>query len=126
MISYAYDMATVSKDKDPSQVGINVPNAPRNSSSSWIKYSFSKKENKGFAISMGHSFVAQRTTLDPTIILPSYFLLNGGISYGFKKISAAVVVNNITNQTYWMSAYNNINKWPGAPANIMFNLGFKF
>jgi len=41
-------------------------------------------------------------------------------------MSLALIVNNITNQTYWMGAYNNINKWPGAPRNVMVNLGFKF
>jgi iron complex outermembrane receptor protein len=126
MISYAYDVATVTQDKNPSQVGTTVANAPRNSSSSWIKYAFNKNNIKGFGISIGHSFVGKRTTLDPDINLPAYFLLNGGISYGFKKISAAVIVNNMTNRTYWMGAYNNVNKWPGAPVNIMFNLGYTF
>jgi iron complex outermembrane receptor protein len=126
LLSYAYDVATVTQDNDKSLVGTTVANAPRNSSASWIKYSFSKNSIKGFGISIGHSFVGQRTTLDPETNLPSYFLLNGGISYGFKKISAALIVNNITNTTYWMGAYDNVNKWPGAPRNIMVNLGFKF
>jgi iron complex outermembrane receptor protein len=126
MISYAYDVATVTQDKNPNQVGTTVANAPRNSSASWIKYAFNKSNIRGFGISLGHSFVGKRTTLDPAVHLPAYFILNGGISYGFKKISAAVIVNNITNQTYWMGAYNNINKWPGAPANFMFNLGYTF
>jgi iron complex outermembrane recepter protein len=126
LVSYAYDVATVTQDKDPSIVGTTVANAPRNSSASWIKYSFNKNKIKGFGISIGHSFVGQRTTLDPDINLPSYFLLNGGINYGFKKVSLALIVNNISNQTYWMGAYNNINKWPGASRNFMVNLGFKF
>ena len=126
LFSYAYDVATVTEDKDLSVVGTTVSNAPRNSSASWIKYSFNKNNIKGFGISIGHSFVGQRTTLDPDINLPSYFLLNGGINYGYKKVSLALIVNNITNQTYWMGAYNNINKWPGAPRNFMVNLGFKF
>jgi len=126
LLSYAYDVATVTEDNDKSLVGTTVANAPRNSSASWVKYSFNKNSIKGFGISIGHSFVGQRTTLDPEINLPSYFLLNGGISYGFKKISAALIVNNITNTTYWVGAYNNINKWPGAPRNVMVNLGFKF
>jgi iron complex outermembrane recepter protein len=126
LLSYAYDVATVTEDNDKSLVGTTVANAPRNSSASWIKYSFNKKTIKGFGISIGHNFVGQRTTLDPDTNLPSYFLLNGGISYGFKKITAALIVNNITNQTYWTGAYNNVNKWPGAPRNIMVNLGLKF
>jgi iron complex outermembrane recepter protein len=126
LLSYAYDVAIVTRDNDKSLVGTTVANAPLNSSASWIKYSFNKNNTKGFGISIGHSFVGQRTTLDPTVNLHSYFLLNGGISFGFKKISTAVIINNITNQTYWMGAYNNINKWPGAPTNIMINLGYKF
>ena len=126
LLSYAYDEAIVTQSTYKSQVGTIVANAPKNSSASWIKYSFNKNNIKGFGISIGHSFVGQRTTLDPDINLPSYFLLNGGIHYGFKKISLALVVNNITNQTYWMGAYDNINKWPGAPRNFMINLGFKF
>jgi iron complex outermembrane receptor protein len=107
-------------------VGTSVANAPINSSASWIKYSFNKNNIKGFGISLGHTFVGQRTTLDPNTKLPSYFLLNGGISYEFRKISAALILNNMTNTTYWMGAYNNVNKWPGTPRNIMINLGFKF
>jgi iron complex outermembrane recepter protein len=126
LLSYAYDIAKVTESTDKSQVGTLVENAPKNSSASWVKYAFNKNSLKGFGISIGHSFVGTRNTLDPTITLPSYFLLNGGINYGYKKISIALNVNNITNQTYWMGAYNNVNKWPGAPRNYMINLGFKF
>ena len=126
LLSYAYNQATVTEDSDPALVGTTVANAPRNSSASWIKYSFNKNNKKGFGISIGHSYIGQRTTLDPGFALPSYFLLNGGINYGFKKLSLALIVNNIANQTYWMGAYNNVNKWPGAPRNVMVNIGFKF
>jgi len=126
LISYAYDVATVTQDNNHALVGTPVANAPKNSTASWIKYSFNKDAASGLSISVGHSFVGKRATLDSSILLPSYFLLNGGISYGFKKISVALVVNNVFNQTYWIGAYNNINKWPGAPRNLMANLAFKF
>jgi iron complex outermembrane recepter protein len=126
LLSYAYDVATVTADNDKTLVGTTVANAPRNSSASWTKYSFNKNNIKGFGISIGHSYVGKRTTLDPDINLPSYFLLNGGVSYGFKNITAAVIMNNITNTTYWMGAYDNVNKWPGALRNFMVNLGFRF
>ncbi len=126
LLSYAYDEAIVTESTVKSQVGTQVENAPRNSSASWIKYSFTKNTIKGFGISIGHNFVGDRTTLDPTINLPSYFLLNGGVNYGYKKLNIALNVNNITNEVYWMGAYNNVNKWPGAPRNYMINLGYKF
>ncbi len=126
LLSYAYDEAIVTQSTVKSQEGTPVENAPRNTSASWIKYSFNKNTIKGFGISIGHNFVGTRSTLDPTITLPSYFLLNGGVNYGYKKLNLALYVNNITDEVYWMGAYNNINKWPGAPRNYMINLGYKF
>lgn len=126
LISYAYDEAIVTQSSEKSQIGTLVPNAPRNSSASWIKYSFNKNAIRGFGISVGHSAVGARTTLDPEINLPSYVVLNAGINYGFKHFITAFLVNNILNETYWTGAYNNVNKWPGAPRNYMINLSYKF
>ena len=124
-LSDAYSVAKVTKSKVSSQVGMLVENAPRNTSGSWIKYIFSKGGSKGFGVSIGHSQVSARNTLDPTIMLPGYFILNGGIQYKYRHLTLAMNVFNITNQTYWMGAYNNVNKWPGTPRNCMVNLGFQ-
>jgi len=126
LVSYAYDVAKVTQSTDKSQIGTIVENAPRNSSASWIKYAFNKGSIKGIGISIGHNAVGVRNTLDPSITLPSYIVLNGGVNYTYKHMTAAFIMNNITNETYWTGAYNNVNKWPGAPRNYMINLGFKF
>jgi iron complex outermembrane receptor protein len=125
MLSYAYSVAKVTKSKVPSEVGMLVENAPRNTSGSWVKYTFNKGALTGFGFSAGHSGVGMRNTLDPTIVLPGYLVINGGLHYSYKKLMLAVNVNNITNETYWMGAYNNVNKWPGAPRNFMVNVGYK-
>jgi iron complex outermembrane recepter protein len=125
-LSYAYCNARVTESLVPSQVGTRVENAPINTSGSWIKYMFVKGKAKGFGLSLGHSGVGERNTLDPAITLPGYFILSGGLHYNTKQFLLALNVNNITNQTYWMGAYNNVNKWPGQPRNFMFNLGFRF
>jgi iron complex outermembrane recepter protein len=126
LLSYAYNNAIVTQSTVKSQVGTVVANAPKNSSASWIKFAFNKNNIDGFGISMGHSYVGARTSLDPDLHLPAYFLLNGGVSYGYKHFKMALNVNNIMDQVYWMGAYNNVNKWPGAPRNYMINLGYKF
>lgn len=125
-LSYAYSVAKVTKSKVPSQVGALVENAPRNTSGSWIKYDFKKGWVKGFGISVGHSEVGSRNTLDPATILPGYLILNAGIHYTYKRYTLAMNVYNITNQIYWTGAYNNANKWPGEPRNLLINLDYKF
>jgi iron complex outermembrane recepter protein len=125
-LSYAYCVAKVTESLVKSQVGNPVENAPKNTSGSWIKYVVNRGTFKGLGIYAGHSGVGVRTTLDSTINLPSYFILNGGVNYHYKHFIIAANMNNITNEVYWMGAYNNVNKWPGAPRNFMINLGYKF
>jgi iron complex outermembrane receptor protein len=124
--SYAYSLAKIIQSKISSDVGTVLENAPRNTSGSWIKYTFNKGALKGFGISAGHSSVSARNTLAPNIILPGYLIINGGIHYKYKHFAVAMNINNLTNKIYWMGAYNNINKWPGAPRNFMVNLGYNF
>jgi iron complex outermembrane recepter protein len=125
-VSYSYCIAKVIQSKIVSQVGTLVENAPKNTSNSWIKYIFNKGALKGFGVAAGHSQVSARNTLDPTAILPGYVVLNAGIRYEHKHFNTAVNFNNITNKTYWMGAYNNVNKWPGAPRNLMISAGYRF
>jgi iron complex outermembrane receptor protein len=124
--SYSYCVAKVIKSKIAWQQGSLIENAPRNSSNSWIKYTFMNGILKGFGIAFGHSQASVRNTLEQGLTLPGYFVINGGIRYKFKQFNVAFNLNNITNKTYWTGAYNNVNKWPGAPRNFMINTGFDF
>ena len=63
---------------------------------------------------------------EAVLILPGYIILNGGIRYTYKKFNVAMNLNNITNKAYWIGAYNNVNKWPGAPRNFMMTAGYNF
>jgi iron complex outermembrane receptor protein len=125
-LSYAWCLAIVTQSKIVAQIGTRVENAPKNESGSWIKYTVNDGFLKGFGLSIGHSQVGERTTLDPAISLPGYFILNGGLHYTYEHYRFALNVYNITNQTYWMGAYDNVNKWPGEPRNGMLNVGYMF
>jgi iron complex outermembrane receptor protein len=69
---------------------------------------------KNFGLSAGHSHAGIRNTLQQGLTLPSYVILNGGLHYSGKHFNVAFNLYNIADTTYWMGAYNNINKWPGA------------
>jgi len=124
--SYAYCNARITKSKVPQDVGKGVENAPRHLSTSWINYSFSKGAAKGLGISFGHTQASKRNTLDVATILPGYFILNASIHYTYRHMTIAGLLNNITNKMYWIAAYNNVAKWPGAPRNFMINIGYRF
>jgi iron complex outermembrane receptor protein len=125
-LSYTYNVAKVLKSDNHDDIGKIKENAPKNISNSWIKYIFRNGPLKNFGIAAGHSQVSQRNTLVDGFTLPGYIVFNGGILYSYKHFNFAANLNNISNQTYWYSAYNTISKWPGALRNFMVNLGYTF
>jgi len=98
MLAYAYDVAKVTKSDVASQIGMLTENAPRNSGSGWIKYTFLRAALKGFGASAGYTFAGQRNTLDPGTTLPGYIVFTGGLHYVHKHITLALNLNNITNK----------------------------
>ena len=125
-LNYAYNVTEISKSVNPAEVGRIIENAPRNSSSSWVKYNFNNGKLKGFGIAAGHIQASLRNTLESGFTLPGYFILNSGIQYSKSHFTLAVNLNNILNTTYWASAYNNVSKWPGEPRNLRLRLGYRF
>ena len=124
--SYSHNITKVIKSKITGMQGTIVENAPKNSSNTWIKYTFIKGAFKGFSIAAGHSQVGIRNTLQKGFTLPGYVVLNAGIRYTNKQYNIALNLNNITNEKYWLGAYNMINKWPGTPVNFMISCSYNF
>jgi iron complex outermembrane receptor protein len=125
-LAYSYCDAKITQSLVPAQIGQRLENAPLHSSSSWIKYTFNKGQLKGFGLALGSTQESERNTLDADVKLPGYMIFKGELHYTANHFTVAVVFNNFTNQTYWVGAYNNINKWPGQPANYLVNIGYRF
>ena len=124
-LTYTYLDCEVTKSKIASQIGTLAENAPKNTSGSYVKYTFANGFLKGFGISAGHSSVSRRNTLDPGIILPGYIIFNAGLQYTYQHFKIAAILENITNKTYWTGAYNNTYKWPGEPMNFLVNVSYQ-
>ncbi len=125
-LSYSHNIATVLASPVQEDVGRIKENAPKNTSQSWLKYSFTKGVAKGLFLSAGHSQEGIRNTLTPGLTLPAYFIFNTGAGYIYKRMKIALNIYNITNTKYWIGGYNYENKWPGAPRNFMLNLSWLF
>ncbi len=124
--SYAYCVAKVIKSKIPSQEGTLVENAPKHTSTTWLKYTFKKGALKNIVLTGGHTQASARNTLQDGFTLPGYVIFNAGAGYAYKHFTIAALINNITNKTYWPGAYNIAYKWPGTPRNFMVNVGYSF
>ncbi len=125
-VSFSHNIAKVLDSPVKDDIGKIKENAPKNASTSWVKYTFAKGMVKGAFLSLGHSQQSVRNTLTEGLTLPSFFVVNGGAGYTYKRMKIALNVNNIFNTTYWVGGYNYINKWPGAPRNVTLNVGYSF
>ena len=124
--SYAYNKAKIVKTDVTEDIGKIIENAPLHSSTSWIKYAFQNKLLKGCTVSVGHMQQSKRNTLVDGFTLPGFFILSAGLQYNYKAFTIAANVENLTNKNYWLSAYNNVSKWPGEPRNFMMTIDYDF
>lgn len=125
-LAYSHCLAEVQQSKKPDEIGTVLPNSPLNSSNSWIKYTFSTGTLKGLGIAAGHTQASRRNSLHPEFRLPGFAILNTGLYYDYNNFSFSTYLNNVANSKYWAGAYNNVNKWPGRPRNIMMGIAWHF
>ena len=132
--NYAYNNAKVTKDNDPSLVGIKNYGTPDHSVNLWIKYKFITGKLKGLSLSSGYQYMGKRSALyfeNPgtgNIFLPVYNLLDAAVSYQNQKFNISLNLYNITNINYAALGFFNssTNDWrytPGEPINFRLSVG---
>jgi iron complex outermembrane receptor protein len=128
-LHYAYNNAIITKStvgNTDNKEGLTKENAPKNSSGSWIKYSFNDGVIKGLGLAIGHSQVSKRETLVRTLQLPSYVVYNAAAYYKVDRFTIGVNFNNIFDKKYLSGGYNYQRNFTGAPSNFLVNVGYTF
>ncbi|MDN3671043.1 TonB-dependent receptor [Echinicola jeungdonensis] len=130
--NYAYTDSEISKDTREERVGNVVPGFAKHLANGWLTYSLQNGALKGFGISGGFTYMADRSTWnwpgDNKKALPDYFKLDGGISWENKKLCIRANVYNVLNK-YLLSgsAYSSYYYYQAqAPRNARLSVGFKF
>lgn len=132
--SLAYTDAEVTKDFAV-PVGSTLRNVPREAVSLWSKYRFHDGPLRGLAVSLGGSYYGKQQgkdvtapTDDPTDIesfyLPSYTLLAANISYDWRQMRFALILNNLLDEEYYSGSFDEYSVLPGPPRSIRFSFGW--
>ena len=131
--NYAYTDARIVKLKEEGAIkDLNVqrPSTPRHAANLWTKYIFENGSLKGLGAGIGVSYASER--LGPVgrrataASYPEYTLLNAVLYYKVKDVQLQLNVNNVLNRTYWISGYDNLRNFPGAPRNINASVTYRF
>jgi len=125
--SYAYNDAVITESLTAAEIGVQKPNAPKNSANIWTRYSLNSGLLNGLGFGIGANYVDRRNvSLNMEQTLPSYTLLNAALYYNVGKVQLQGNFNNLTNKTHWVGGYDYIRLFPGAPRNFLLTLGYTF
>ncbi|GAA4911974.1 TonB-dependent receptor [Mucilaginibacter defluvii] len=127
LASYAYNDAKIVESLVTAEVGLQKPNAPKNSANIWTRYNFVRGPLNGFGLGFGSNYVGERNlSIDLTKTIPEYLLVNAAAYYRVNKVQLQFNANNITGKKYWVGGYDYIRLFPGAPANYLLTLTYDF
>jgi tonB-dependent siderophore receptor len=131
--NYAYTDARIVKLKENGNLkdlNIQRPSTPRHAANFWTKYIIKSGELNGLGIGAGINYVSERLgqvgRRATATTYPSYTLVNAVLYYKVKEVQLQLNVNNIFNRTYWISGYDNLRNFPGAPRNINATITYNF
>ena len=131
--NYAYTDARIVKLKEEGAIkDLNVqrPSTPRHAANLWTKYIFENGRLKGLGAGIGVSYASERLgqvgRRATAASYPDYTLLNAVLYYKVKDVQLQLNVNNVLNRTYWISGYDNLRNFPGAPRNINASVTYRF
>lgn len=137
--NYAFTESIVNK-VDPAvsaATGINkgdiVPGYAKHTANAWLNYTVQSGKIKGFGASIGGTFLDGRQTDTWSVgleKLPSYFRLDGGLSYEIGKVKVTANVFNILNKYLYSGSYYSFLSayyWQTEqPTNFRVGLSYKF
>ena len=131
--NYAYTDARIVKLKEEGAIkDLNVqrPSTPRHAANLWTKYIFENGSLKGLGAGIGVIYASERLgqvgRRATAASYPDYTLLNAVLYYKVKDVQLQLNVNNVLNRTYWISGYDNLRNFPGAPRNINASVIYRF
>lgn len=132
--NYAFTESTVTESNvEGINVGDVVPGYSKHTANAWLNYTIQSGKMKGFGASIGGTFLDGRQTDtwgEGLEKLPSYFKLDGGLSYEIGKVKVTANVFNILDKylysgSYyeWLQAYY----WQSEPGrNVRVGVTYKF
>ena len=110
-----------------------VPGYAKHTANAWLNYTLQHGKLKGFGASIGGTFLDGRQTDTWSAglqRLPSYFKLDGGLSYETGKVKVTANVFNILNKYLYSGSYYqwlNAYYWQTeAPTNVRVGVTYKF
>ncbi|MFB9080792.1 TonB-dependent siderophore receptor [Flavobacterium procerum] len=132
--NYAFTESIVTESRIGSiAAGSTVPGFAKHTANAWLNYTVQSGKLKGFGASIGGTFLDGRHTdtwSEGLEGLPTYFKLDGGLSYEIGKVKVTANVFNILDRYLYSGSYYNWLEayyWQSEPGrNFRVGVSYKF
>ena len=131
MANYAFNVAEISKAPEGTKdLNLQRPGTPRHSANLWTKFIVPAGMLRNLGIGVGLNGVSERKgqvgRRENVVAYPGYALLNLALYYKVQEVQIQVNLNNALNKPYYISGYDRLRSFPGAPRNINLTINYRF
>jgi catecholate siderophore receptor len=121
---YALQDAEIRKSTSAAPAGRDVPLVPKQQTSLWTRYDFTPRVGAGVGVyRQSKSF----TSVSNTAVLPTFTRVDAAAFFKLTpQLEAQINVENLLNNNYFSSAYNDNNIMPGAPTTARATVRMSF
>ena len=131
MANYAFNVAEISKAPEGTKdLNLQRPGTPRHSANLWTKFIVPTGMLRNLGIGVGLNGVSERKgqvgRRENVVSYPGYALLNLALYYKVQEVQIQVNLNNALNKQYYISGYDRLRSFPGAPRNINLTINYRF
>ena len=131
MASYAFNVAEITKAPEGTKdLNLQRPGTPRHSANFWTKFIIPSGRFRNLGFGIGLNGVSERKgqvgRRENVVAYPGYGLLNLALYYKVQEVQIQVNLNNTLNKQYYISGYNRLRSFPGAPRNINLTVSYRF
>ena len=131
MANYAFNVAEISKAPEGTKdLNLQRPGTPRHSANLWTKFIVPAGMLRNLGIGVGSNGVSERKgqvgRRENVVAYPGYALLNLALYYKVQEVQIQVNLNNALNKQYYISGYDRLRSFPGAPRNINLTINYRF
>ena len=131
MANYAFNVAEISKAPEGTKdLNLQRPGTPRHSANLWTKFIVPAGMLRNLGIGVGLNGVSERKgqvgRRENVVSYPGYVLLNLALYYKVQEVQIQVNLNNALNKQYYISGYDRLRSFPGAPRNINLTINYRF
>ena len=131
MANYAFNVAEISKAPEGTKdLNLQRPGTPRHSANLWTKFIVPTGMLRNLGIGVGLNGVSERKgqvgRRENVVSYPGYGLLNLALYYKVREVQLQLNLNNALNKQYYISGYDRLRSFPGAPRNINITATYRF